>query len=75
MARADHEKAMADATVTKCIKEESNVPDKINNCGTIMAKITMCVQRDFFMACPASMQDNSEQCVQMRKMIESGPPK
>lgn len=75
LAKEDYQKAIADAAVTKCIEEAkapSKEPAKNSKCSMALMKVSRCVETEFFKACPMDMQDKSEQCVEMRQMIESG---
>lgn len=76
LAKEDYQKAIADATVTKCIEEAKNSPNggpaKDSKCNGIPLKAGMCVHKEFFKACPADMQDQSEKCVKFREMVNSG---
>lgn len=74
VAKEDFQKAIADAVATKCLDETKSLPKqpaKINNCSTVPITTGFCVEKAMFNACPVHLQDASEQCVEMRKTIES----
>lgn len=78
LAKADYEKAMSDATVTKCIQKasaSSMIPNKVGNCGLIPTKAAICVVKEFMTGCPANMQDKSDKCEKMRKIFTMIPMK
>lgn len=71
----DHQIAVADDVVKKCIDEMKTSTDESKGdgkCSPIAMKGKFCVSREFFKACPADKQDQSEQCLKLREHINSG---
>ncbi|XP_031617196.1 general odorant-binding protein 67-like [Contarinia nasturtii] len=72
----DHQKAVVEATVTKCL-EKVKTPDSSeeksqDGCSKITARVFHCTKGELFKSCPADKQDTSEGCKKFREMVESG---
>lgn len=76
MAAYDFQKVAADDIVTKCIaeiKKSRNLKEPNEfGCLRISVRAFKCAARGIFNACPSDLQDDSEQCVKLREMINSG---
>lgn len=73
VATQEHLKSIAADTATKCTeaaKESSG--ENPSGCSKIAVKLMGCIMKDFFGACPADLQDQSEHCVKIREKVSSG---
>lgn len=70
----DYQKAIAYQTVTKCIKKAKILvnrrPSQNNKCNPIPLIAGLCVYGEFYKACPVEMQNQSENCVKLREIVD-----
>ncbi|XP_031617447.1 uncharacterized protein LOC116337202 [Contarinia nasturtii] len=66
----EHQKAVAEETITKCMEKVRSLPEiVINGCTTMTIRADHCIAMEFFKSCPVEKQDTSKICVDLREHI------